>query len=560
MTPTPIRIVGRYELLEVVGRGGAAVVYLAYQTDLRRRIALKELAPFQAAVDPTFAGRFAEESRVAGSLSHPNIVTVHEYFEYEGVPYIAMEYLSQGSLRPYVGTLTLAQVAGVLEGVLAGLAHGQSRSVVHRDLKPENLLVTADGRVKIGDFGVARAYADAVTRPVVTAVGTTIGTPAYMAPEQALGREVGPAADLYSLGIIAWELLIGRVPFEEKDTPVAVLYKHVHEAIPPARSVAPDIDPRIEAWLERMLAKDPEGRFPSAESAWEQLEDVVLELLGPRWRRDARLPVVETAVAGRPLAPAMFNDGAGSGAAATSTPPGTATPPPPSAPAGAPPPSGPAPAADAPPPRAEPTLDGVPSLDPPATFDPPLPAPGGRPTIHRLARRHDLEEEGPEQTPERSRLGLAIAALVTAIIVAAALGVVLGSAGASHPKAARTTTNNAPATEAAQVVAVLQGVAAARATGIRRLNAAHSAAAQAAAAAAVERAYATGVDKLAALPLVTRNAALTRSIDGTLARLDHAYRSLAADARSLRKQRYASELALIGREEKTLRAETTALA
>ncbi|MDQ6805633.1 MAG: serine/threonine protein kinase, partial [Actinomycetota bacterium] len=143
MSPTPIRSVGRYELLEVIGRGGAAVVYLADQSDLRRRVALKELAPFQVAADPTFAGRFAEESRVAGSLSHPNIVTVHEYFEHEGVPYIAMEYLSQGSLRPFVGTLTLAQIAGVLEGVLAGLAHGESQAIVHRDLKPENLLVTA---------------------------------------------------------------------------------------------------------------------------------------------------------------------------------------------------------------------------------------------------------------------------------------------------------------------------------------------------------------------------------------------------------------------------------
>ena len=235
-------------------------------------------------------------------------MTVHEYFEYEGVPYIAMEYLSQGSLRAYVGTLTLAQIAGVLEGVLAGLAHGEGHSIVHRDLKPENLLVTADGRVKIADFGVARAYADAVTRPVVTAVGTTIGTPAYMAPEQALGREVGPAADLYSLGIVAWELLIGRVPFEEKDTPVAVLYKHVHEPIPPVRSVAPDVDPRIEAWLERMLAKDPAGRFPGAEAAWEALEDVVLELLGPRWRRAARLPVVAPGAAGRPLPPAVFEE------------------------------------------------------------------------------------------------------------------------------------------------------------------------------------------------------------------------------------------------------------
>ena len=304
----PVKSVGRYELLEVIGRGGAAVVYLALQRDLGRRAALKELAPFQAALDSSFAARFAEESRLTGSLSHPNIVIVFEFLEEGGVPYIAMEYLPRGSLRQYVGSLTLPQIAGVLEGVLAGLAHGESRSVVHRDLKPENLLVTDDGRVKIADFGVARAYADAVTRDVVTATGTTIGTPAYMAPEQALGREVRPAADLYSLGIVAWELLTGRVPFEDRESPVAVLYRQVHEPVPPVRSVAADVDPRIEAWLSRMLAKDPADRFPGAEAAWEALEDVVLELLGPRWRRDARLPVVDPGAAGRPLTPAVFEE------------------------------------------------------------------------------------------------------------------------------------------------------------------------------------------------------------------------------------------------------------
>jgi hypothetical protein len=521
VNPTPIRSVGRYDLLEVIGRGGAAVVYLAYQSDLRRRVALKELAPFQAAADPTFAGRFAEESRVAGSLSHPNIVTVHEYFEYEGVPFIAMEYLSQGSLRPYVGTLTLAQIAGVLEGVLAGLAHGESRSIVHRDLKPENLLVTADGRVKIADFGVARAYADAVTRPVVTAVGTTIGTPAYMAPEQALGREVGPAADLYSLGIIAWELLIGRVPFEDKDTPVAVLYKHVHEQIPSVRAVAPDVDPRIEAWLERMLAKDAADRFGGAEAGWEELEDVVLELLGPRWRREARLPVVETAVAGRPLAPAVFKE-----------------------PAARP--------ADTPPRPAEPTLDGLPS--------PPVAPPGGRPTIHRLARRHDLEDEAPVETAHPSRLGVAIAAVTAAIIVAAVIGVVAGASGGTRVITSTTARTLSPADQAKQVVGVLEGVAVGRRPALRRLNGAGSAAAQASAATAVAHAYATGVGRIAALPAVTRSAAPTKTIDRTLAGLARAYASLSADAGGLRKRRYASELSAIERAEHTLRTQTKALA
>jgi hypothetical protein len=567
MTAAPLRTVGRYDLLEVIGRGGAAVVYLAHQRDLRRRVALKELAPFQAAVDPTFAGRFAEESRVAGSLSHPNIVTVHEYFEHDGVPFIAMEYLSQGSLRPYVGTLTLAQIAGVLEGVLAGLAHGQSHSVVHRDLKPENLLVTADGRVKIADFGVARAYADAVTRPVVTAVGTTIGTPAYMAPEQALGREVGPAADLYSLGIVAWELLIGRVPFEEKDTPVAVLYRHVHEPIPPVRSVSPDVDPRIEAWLERMLAKDPADRYPRAEVAWEELEDVVLELLGPRWRRDARLPVMESAVAGRPLAPALFVDGVPAGddpavggveAAGGPAAGGVEA-------AGGPAAGGGeaaggggliAPGGEVPPRRAAPTLDGIPTPDPAA----PIPAPGGRPTIHRLARRHDLEQEapaGPSKPPIHR--GVAIAAVLSAMAVAIVLGVLVGSGGASRPPPRRTTPTLSLAAQAAQVVAVLTPVAAAQRTDISRLDAARTASAEATVAAGMQHAYMTGVRHFAALPAVTRSATQAQSIDATLKRLALLYGSLSAAARARGKVRYATARARIAAAEATLRAETKAL-
>jgi Protein kinase domain len=558
MSPAPIRSVGRYELLEVIGRGGAAVVYLAYQGDLSRRVALKELAPFQAVADPNFAGRFAEESRVAGSLSHPNIVTVHEYFEHEGVPYIAMEYLSQGSLRAYVGTLTLAQIAGLLEGVLAGLAHGQSRAIVHRDLKPENLLVTADGRVKIADFGVARAYADAAPRPVVTAVGTTIGTPAYMAPEQALGKDVGPAADLYSLGIVAWELLIGRVPFEEKDTPVAVLYQHVHEPIPPVRTVAPDVDPRIEAWLQRMLAKDPADRFPSAEAAWEELEDVVLELLGPRWRRDARLPVIETAVAGRPLTPAVFKGNDAGAAEVADAPAPSRAPRLGKALAGAP--SSP-PAQVTPPERsaAEPTLDGVPTPDPIPAVAPPIPAPEGRPTLHRLARRHDLEEEAPAESSKRSRLGLAIAAVVAAVVVAAVVGALVGSSGGTRTVVRKPPATPSPATQAADVVAVLKGIAAARQQGIKRLDAAKHASAQASAATDVEHAYAAGAGKLAALPAATSDRASVRSIEATLTGLAKAYGSLSTDARGLRKVRYADERKKIATAERTLSSETKAL-
>jgi serine/threonine protein kinase len=194
-------MVGRYEVLHEIGRGGMAIVYVARQPDLDRQAALKELSRFHAG-SPEFAHRFLRESRLAGSLNHANVVTVYEYFEDSGIPYIAMEYVRQGSLRPYIGRISLAQTGGVLEGVLAGLAHAESFRIVHRDLKPENIMVTADGRVKIADFGIAKATESAGTA-FMTKTGMTVGTPSYMAPEQAMAGEIGPWTDLYSVGVLA---------------------------------------------------------------------------------------------------------------------------------------------------------------------------------------------------------------------------------------------------------------------------------------------------------------------------------------------------------------------
>ncbi len=282
----PTRIVGRYEILREVGRGGMAVVWLARQSDLDRDVALKELAAFRAA-DPAAAGRFLRESRFAGSLNHPNIVTVHDYFEHEGTPYLAMEFFERGSLRRYVDRLTLAQTAGVLEGLLAGLAFAASRGIVHRDLKPENVMVTGDGFVKITDFGLARALEG--EGDALTTTDTAAGTPAYMAPEQAMGKDVGAWTDLYAVGVIAYELLAGRPPFHDTDVPLALALRHVREPVPPLRSVAPDVDPKLAGWVERMLAKDPRARPESAVAAAAELEEAVTGALGPRWHADSRL-------------------------------------------------------------------------------------------------------------------------------------------------------------------------------------------------------------------------------------------------------------------------------
>jgi len=300
-----VRLVGRYEILREIGRGGMAIVYAARQPDLDRQVALKELSSFHAN-SAEFAHRFLRESRLAGSLNHPNIVTVHEYFEDGGTPYIAMELVPRGSLRPYVKRLSLAQVAGVLEGILAGLAHAETAGIVHRDLKPENVMVTADGRVKITDFGIARARQRAGTQ-YVTATGMTVGTPTYMAPEQAMAGEIGPWTDLYSVGILTYELILGSAPFTDSDTPVAILMRHVNERVPSPVEVEPTVDLGLSEWIDSLLVKDPRLRVRHALDAWESLEEIIVRLLGPLWRRDARLLADHSAaVVADPLTPAPF--------------------------------------------------------------------------------------------------------------------------------------------------------------------------------------------------------------------------------------------------------------
>src|SRR4051794_20998339 len=210
----------RFEIVQVIDRGGMAFVYLARQADLKRFVAIKELHAFHLD-DHTIVERFLREAQIGARLSHPNIVTLFETFEHDGLPYIVVEHVPRGSVRPLVGQLEPVQVVGLLEGVLSGLAHAESKGVVHRDLKPENLLVAEDGTIKIGDFGIAKALHQAATLgPHLTVTGTELGTPAYMAPEQGLGHDVGPWTDLYSTGVIAYELFSGRTPFGEGATAV----------------------------------------------------------------------------------------------------------------------------------------------------------------------------------------------------------------------------------------------------------------------------------------------------------------------------------------------------
>ncbi len=210
-----------------------------------------------------------------------------------------MEYLERGSLRPFVGALTLPQVAGVLEGLLAGLEHAEARGIVHRDLKPENVMVSSSGTVKIADFGVAKALQADGTAPL-TLSGTTVGTPAYMAPEQALAGSVGPATDLYAVGVIAYELLTGEVPFRDSDVALGILLQHLNDPVPSPRLVTPGLDPALSEWVERMLAKQPEARPAGAADAWDALDEIVVGLLGPRWGRQSRLTEAQDSASAAP--------------------------------------------------------------------------------------------------------------------------------------------------------------------------------------------------------------------------------------------------------------------
>jgi serine/threonine protein kinase len=320
--PETSPVTGRYEIVREIGRGGMAIVYLARQVDLDRLVALKELGALRES-DPSFTNRFLREARLAGSMSHPNIVTVHDFFEQRGAPVIAMEYLRRGSLRQYVGALSLPQVGGVLEGLLAGLAHAETHGIVHRDLKPENLLVSDEGRVKIVDFGIAKATNDLQVGTFVTSTGIALGTPNYVAPEQAMAQEVGPWTDLYSVGIVTFELFAGRAPFADTPEPMAVLLRQVNESIPPLSEIKNGVHPVMSEWVEWLLAKDPADRPQSAREAWLDLDERLASVLGSGWLRQADLPQpdpaqlsVETTANWRPLGTATRSENGQNGQAA----------------------------------------------------------------------------------------------------------------------------------------------------------------------------------------------------------------------------------------------------
>ncbi len=260
---TPRTYMGRYELTHLVARGGMAQVYRAIDLQLDRPVALKVLFP-ELSVDKTFVERFRREAQAAANLSHPNIVPVYDWGEDDGVYFIVMEYIDGRSLSAVLRDpqkLPANQIAQIGAGVAAALAFAHRHGVVHRDVKPGNILITPDGEVKVTDFGIARAVN---TEESLTQTGAVMGTAAYFSPEQAEGKTVDARSDIYSLGVVLYEMAVGRPPFSG-DSPVAVASKHVRDE-PTLPRVANSACPAaLEAVIMKAMAKDPASRYGSAE-------------------------------------------------------------------------------------------------------------------------------------------------------------------------------------------------------------------------------------------------------------------------------------------------------
>ena len=266
------RIDGRYTIERPLGSGGMAEVFLAHDEVLDRDVALKILRS-QYAGDEEFYERFRREATSAAGLSHPNIVQVYDRGDAEdGTCYIAMEYVSGGTLKERLderGPMEPQRALAVAGQVAEALGAAHERGVIHRDIKPQNILVTDMGHLKVTDFGIARA-ASAAT---ISATNAVFGTAGYLSPEQALGEPATPRSDLYSLGIVLYELLTGVVPYRA-DNPVAVCMKHVTEPLTPPRRVDPTIPEAVDALVVKMLAKDPADRPASASEVLNDIEGV----------------------------------------------------------------------------------------------------------------------------------------------------------------------------------------------------------------------------------------------------------------------------------------------
>src|SRR5881628_3489603 len=262
---------GRYRIQRKLGTGGMANVYLAEDEVLGRRVAIKILNDRHAG-DDQFVERFRREAKNAASLSHPNIVSIYDRGEAEGSYYIAIEYLDGRTLKELLvrnGPPPISIAIDYARQILGAIGFAHRNGIVHRDIKPHNVVVGRDGRLKVTDFGIARSGASQMTE-----VGSIIGTAQYLSPEQARGSPVDQTSDLYSVGVVLYEMLTGQVPFTG-DTPLEIAMKHLSEVPKPPSELRPEVPHDLDLVVLRALAKDPADRYESAEAMSADLKRVL---------------------------------------------------------------------------------------------------------------------------------------------------------------------------------------------------------------------------------------------------------------------------------------------
>lgn len=251
----------RYRLIELIGEGGMALVYKAECSLLCRTVAVKILRP-QYASDAEFVERFRREARSAASLNHPNVVSIYDVGQENGMDYIVMEYIPGENLKDLIkkeAPFSVRKALDYTKQIAEALNHAHQRNIIHRDIKPHNILVTPDGQLKVTDFGIARA----ISASSFTQAGIVVGSVQYASPEQVKAGLVGPQSDIYSLGCVLYELLTGSVPFNG-DTSISIAMQHLHEKTVPVREIRPDFPAAAENILEKAMAKEPAQRYPSA--------------------------------------------------------------------------------------------------------------------------------------------------------------------------------------------------------------------------------------------------------------------------------------------------------
>lgn len=265
---------GPYQIVAPLGEGGMAAVYKAYQPSMERYVALKVL-PRHFTHDPQFQARFRRESKLLAQLQHPYILPVFDSGQADGYSYIVMPFVQGGTLADALDDtpISLQRIRQVLTQVGSALHYAHERGMIHRDVKPSNILIDETGNCLLTDFGVARIVEASVS---LTGSGTVIGTPAYMSPEQGSGKKVDERSDIYSLGIILYEMATGRVPYKA-ETPIAVIFKHIQDPLPPARGLNPELPEALNLVILKALAKRPEDRYQTAEEMVQAIRAAIPE-------------------------------------------------------------------------------------------------------------------------------------------------------------------------------------------------------------------------------------------------------------------------------------------